>query len=146
MKNKPFGFERPEDSHGFLLWQVTLTWQRRIREALESHNITHSEFVTMAMLIWFENLGHKPTQTDIANLSKLDKMTLSKALKKLATDGYVSRQDMKDDTRTKSATLTEKGKDLICKLVPIVEKIDEEYFGVLHDRERTELLSIFRKL
>jgi DNA-binding MarR family transcriptional regulator len=145
-QNKPFGFERPEDSPGFLLWQVSLTWQRRIKEALEPHNIAHSEFVTMAMLAWFENIDHKPTQADIVSLSRLDKMTLSKALKQLASDGYVTRTDMEEDTRTKSATLTKKGKELIGRLIPIIEKIDEDFFGSLDDNETAKLLSIFRKL
>jgi MarR family transcriptional regulator, organic hydroperoxide resistance regulator len=48
MSNLPFGFDRPEDSHGFLLWQTTMIWQRQIKQALEPYNISHAQFVIMA--------------------------------------------------------------------------------------------------
>ena len=43
-----FGFESPDDSPGFLLWQVTNLWQRRIRAALEPLGLTHVQFVFVA--------------------------------------------------------------------------------------------------
>lgn len=54
MSDIPFGFAKPEDSPGFLLWQTTIIWQRRIKKALESHDISHAQFVIMAILLWFE--------------------------------------------------------------------------------------------
>ena len=30
MSKAPFGFDKPEDSPGFVLWQTTTTWQRLI--------------------------------------------------------------------------------------------------------------------
>ena len=44
MTNPPFGFDAPEDSPGFLLWQTSISWQRRIKEFLESYEISHSQF------------------------------------------------------------------------------------------------------
>ena len=42
----------PERSPGFLLWRVTLAWQRRIRAALAHHELTHVQFVVLASLWW----------------------------------------------------------------------------------------------
>ncbi len=50
MTNPPFGFDAPEDSPGFLLWQTTISWQRMIKKALEPHDISHAQFVIMAIL------------------------------------------------------------------------------------------------
>ena len=71
-----FGFEAPEDSPGFLLWQTTITWQRLIKKALEAHDVSHAQFVVMAVLLWFEEHQEDPTQIAIARLSKLDQMTV----------------------------------------------------------------------
>ena len=38
MTNSPFGFDAPEDSPGFLLWQTTISWQRMIKQALELYD------------------------------------------------------------------------------------------------------------
>lgn len=121
--NLPFGFEKPEDSPGFLLWQTTITWQRHIKKALATYDITHPQFVIMALLLWLEAHRYDTTQTLIANWSKLDKMTVSTSLKKLVVRGYVHRMEHETDTRAKSVSLTSKGKDLARKLIPIVERI-----------------------
>ncbi len=53
--NSTFGFDKPEDSPGFLLWQTTITWQRLIKKALEFSGISHPQFVILAITLWFEN-------------------------------------------------------------------------------------------
>lgn len=142
----PFGFEKPEDSPGFLLWQTTITWQRLIKKELDSYNINHSQFVIMAVIMWFQTKEKIANQTIIANLSKLDKMTVSKSLKKLIELGLIVRVEDKQDTRAKNVNLTDKGKKLITKLVPIVEKIDDKFFKKLNKSEMKIFLKFFNTL
>lgn len=146
MRNSAFGFEKAEDSPGFLLWQTTIVWQRLIREALDKYNISHAQFVILANAMWFEEQQTTPTQILIVRLSKLDKMTVSKALKKLVALGYVKRLEHEQDTRAKSVFLTAKGKTLTVKLIGIVEQIDEEFFGALTQKDRMELIKILNLL
>jgi DNA-binding MarR family transcriptional regulator len=129
--NTAFGFERPEDSPGFLLWQTTTIWQRLIKKMLESHDISHAQFVITAVLLWFEEHGETATQVAIARFSKLDKMTVSKSLKKLTEQGYVNRSESETDTRAKNVSLTDAGKIKVSELIPLVEGIDERFFKVL---------------
>lgn len=146
MSNLPFGFDRPEDSPGFLLWQTTFVWQRQIKKALEPYDISHAQFVIMATLMWFEAHHYDTTQILIANWSRLDKMTVSKSLKKLVAQGYINRIEHETDTRAKSVSLTEKGKELVRVLVPIVETIDSKFFGKLSHAEQKNLIGILAKL
>lgn len=141
-----FGFESPEDSPGFLLWQTTITWQRLIKKALDIHNISHAQFVIMAVLLWFEEHHQNSTQIAIARLSKLDKMTVSKSLKKLVGQGYMSREESHKDTRAKWVTLTPDGKKLVSNLIPIVERIDDQFFSVVDRNDQKKLLRIFNKI
>lgn len=146
MSNLPFGFDKPQDSPGFLLWQTTMVWQRRIKRALDPYEISHPQFVIMATLMWFEAHHYDTTQILIVNWSKLDKMTVSKAVRKLDALGYVNRNEHKLDTRANRITLTEKGKKMVRKLVPIIEGIDNLFFGKTSAKEQKSLVHILAKL
>jgi len=142
MTDPAFGFEKPEHSPGFLLWQTMVTWQRLIKKALDPYDISHAQFVILANVLWFEGLKQKPTQILIVRSTKLDKMTVSKSLKKLVGDGLIKRIEHEKDTRAKSVYLTAKGKVLASKLVSIVEKVDEEFFAMISYKNQRSLINI----
>ena len=146
MSESAFGFKRPEDSPGLLLWQTTVTWQRLIKNALAEYDISHPQFVIMAILLWFTEKGENPTQVAIIRLSKLDKMTVSQSLKKLCQQDLVVRAEHVQDTRAKSVCLTKQGQALAGKLVGIVEKIDVDFFGQLTQSEGESLVQVLRAL
>lgn len=145
-KKSAFGFEAPEDSPGFLLWQTTVTWQRLIKKALDSYDISHPQFVIMAVALWLEEHHQDPTQVAIARLSKLDKMTVSASLKKLSLQGYINRKESQKDTRAKWVHLTPQGKSFISKLIPIVEKIDADFFRKISQSDQQNLIQILGNL
>lgn len=142
MAELPFGFDTPEDSPGFLLWQTTITWQRLIKKALDPFEISHAQFVVLALSLWLEAHQKEATQMMIIKLSKLDKMTVSQALKKLSVLNFVERQEHATDTRVKKVQLTDEGRKLIHQLVPLVEAVDKQFFGVLSSSEQQNLLSL----
>lgn len=80
------------------------------------------------------------------NQTKLDKMTVSKSIKKLISLGFVNRTEHETDTRAKSVSLTEKGKDMVGTLVPIVEGIDSTFFSKASDQEQKSLTHLLAKL
>lgn len=141
MSDSPFGFERPGDSPGFSLWQVTTLWQRKIKQALEPHGLSHAQFVLLAVLLWLSERREEVTQVMLIDWTKLDKMTVSKSLKKLSTEGYVTRTESLKDSRAKCVQLTDLGKTLVTKLIPVVEGIDAEYFSPLTKDELQNFLS-----
>lgn len=146
MQNPPFGFEEPEDSPGFLLWQTTMIWQRLIKKALEPYDISHAQFVILANLLWWHGKNEEVTQVMIIGMSKLDKMTVSKSLKKLALLGLVERKEHSTDTRAKTVALTYAGASLAKKLVPIVEGVDEHFFKKLTGKTENDLIVALRML
>lgn len=144
MNKSAFGFEKSEDSPGFLLWQVTTLWQRQIKKALEPYRISHAQFVIMATLLWCEEKELERTQVAIVNQSKLDKMTISSSIKKLIVDGYIHRMEHHRDTRAKWVTLTSSGKQLMHQLIPIIESIDTQFFKPTSMQK--ELIEILNQL
>ena len=146
MTNKTFQHKRPEQSPGFLLWQVTVSWQRQIKIALEPLGFTHPQFVICALLLWFGEQNIKPTQMHIIEESKLDKMTVSLSLKKLAEKGLISRQESSDDARAKIVRITPKGKNITKKAIQVVEQIDQTYFSVLKCTDKTCFMALLTQL
>lgn len=146
MTNLPFGFDTPEDSPGFVLWKTTMIWQRKIKNALDVYGVSHAQFVIMATLMWFGSHGYNTTQVLIVNQTKLDKMTVSKSLKKLVQLGFVNRIEHESDTRAKSVSLTEKGQEMITTLVPIVEGVDDLFFSKASQEEQQSIKNILSKL
>jgi DNA-binding MarR family transcriptional regulator len=126
-----FHFTNPEDSSGFLLWQVTMLWQRKIKKGLDTIDITHTQFVLLASLAWLINKNDIVTQTDIASHSKTDRMMVSKVLRTLQQKGFVQRQEHETDTRAKTIWLTAKGETVLQKALKLVEKADTVFFNVL---------------
>lgn len=145
MTNLPFGFDTPEDSPGFLLWQTTMIWQRQIKRALEIYDISHAQFVIMATLMWFGAHEYETTQGLIVSQTKLDKMTVSKSLKKLVILGLVTRIEHSKDTRAKIVSLTAQGGEMVRILVPIIEGIDAKFFSSAKSEEK-QFITILGKL
>ncbi|MDR1182137.1 MAG: MarR family transcriptional regulator [Bacteroidales bacterium] len=136
MKNRDntFSVQKAEDSSGFLLWQVTTLWQRRIRDALVQYDLTHSQYVLMASLHWLTLHNREVTQIVLSRHSKIDPMTTSSVLKTLLKKGFVSRQEHATDTRAKTINITDEGKEIVKKAVVTVETIDREFFALLDNR------------
>ncbi len=135
-----------EDSPGLLLWQTTVTWQRLIKKAISPFGVSHAQFVILAILLWSEESHDEPSQRFIADQSKLDKMTVSKSLKSLASQGLVRRSEHEDDSRANAVTLTDKGRRIAQKLVPLVENVDARFFTELTPSRRSHLIRLLQTI
>ncbi len=131
MKKSDFIFEKPEESTGFLLWQVTNLWQREIKKALEKYGLTHSQFVLLASMYWLELDKQKSTQIVLSNHTKIDPMTTSTVLRTLQKKGLVLRKEHENDTRAKTVQLTTTGQETIKEAIQTVEQFDSSFFNKL---------------
>jgi DNA-binding MarR family transcriptional regulator len=130
-KQKPFSVEAAEDSPGFLLWQVTSLWQREIRKALEKYDLTHSQFVLLASMLWLSQQEEEMTQIVLSNHTKIDPMTTSTVLRTLQKKGLIQRKEHATDTRAKSIALTANGQKTAKLAVKTVEEFDGKFFEAL---------------
>ena len=130
-KDKTFSVEKAEDSTGFLLWQVTNLWQRKIKKALEEYDLTHSQFVLLASILWLSQGEESVTQILLSAHTKIDPMTTSTVLRTLQAKGLLSRQEHATDTRAKTVALTDSGVKIAQLAVKVVEKFDKDFFTPL---------------
>ncbi|WP_165749974.1 MarR family winged helix-turn-helix transcriptional regulator [Cellulophaga sp. Z1A5H] len=131
MKEIDFRFKSPKDSPGYLLGQVTMLWQRRLKIVLDPLDLTQTQFVLLAALGWLSKKSNTVTQVDIANQSNTDRMMVSKVLRTLEKKKFISRQEHQTDTRAKVIKLTNEGTEVLQKALTVVENTDTEFFSVL---------------
>jgi len=144
-KTAPFSVENASQSSGFLLWQVTALWQRRIAWALRSIGLTQVQYALLASLLWMSRTQRTITQAMLARHTKLDMMMTSQVLRTLESRGLLERNPHPTDTRAKVLGLTKEGRKLARRAVPVVEGVDREFFGALDaqlDRFNRSLLSL----
>jgi DNA-binding MarR family transcriptional regulator len=125
-------FGAPEQSPGFLLWRVTLSWQRQMRAALAPHDLTHVQFVLLASLWWLAEHGSgPPTQAQLAQQAGADLMMTSQVVRKLVARGLVARDRDPADTRAWRLALAPAGGALLAGALADVEAADQAYFAAL---------------
>ena len=138
------GFSGPDESPGFLLWQVTNRWQAAQRAALKQHGLTHVQFVLLATLTWL-NAESPVTQKQLSGAAATDVMMTSQVLRVLERRGLVSRPDHPGDARAKALIVTADGRELANAAVVDVEACDRAFFAVLGGSV-SEFAALLRRL
>jgi DNA-binding MarR family transcriptional regulator len=121
--------EGPGESPGFLLWRVTLRWQRVITDALRPLNLTHVQFVLLASAWWLSQHGQAPSQLTVAAHAGTDVKMTSEVMGQLEDRGLVIQQTNPDDRRAKAITVTAEGRSLAERAVRVVEAADAGFFA-----------------
>jgi len=128
-----FHFKSPKDSPGYLLGQLTMLWQRKLKKVLDPLDLTQTQFVLLAALGWLSKKSNSVTQVDIANQSNADRMMVSKVLRTLEEKGFITRQEHETDTRAKTIRLTEIGETVLQNGLVEVENADLDFFASLDE-------------
>lgn len=145
-KNSPFKYEKADDSPGFLLWKITALWQKKLSEVLSALGITQTQYAILASLKWFEEKGEPTTQSHLVEHAKIDKMTISKAIRKLEINGFVLRDQSSLDCRATNVSFTPHGKEVILKAVTVIENADEEFFSCLTKKQQETYTLLISKV
>ena len=136
-KKIEFHFKKPEDSPGYLLGQLTMLWQRRLKRVLDPLDLTHTQFALLCALAWLSGESDTVTQIDIANQSNADRMMVSKVLRTLEDKKFITRHEHPTDTRAKTIKLTTTGEILLQKAIISVETADLDFFSGLGTNLKT---------
>jgi DNA-binding MarR family transcriptional regulator len=121
-------------SLGFLLWHATLRWQRSIAAALRPLDLTHVQFVLLAVLWWFVTVRkEQPSQRALAQQAGTDPMMTSQVVRALERKGLVVREPDPNDSRARRLGLTASGRRLARKAIDVVEAVDAEFFSASRD-------------
>jgi len=131
-------FEDPLELTGFLIWQTTNLWQRRMKEKLDPIGLTHVQFLLLNSIATLNKTADRPiSQMDVANHAHCDKMMASKVLRLLEERHLVMRKPHQLDTRSKSLLITTKGMELLQKATPVLLEMEAQFFKSLKSKEKS---------
>lgn len=118
---------------GYIMWRVTNTWQRMLKQELQELDLTHVQFTLLRSCHVLNEREDVPgvTQIQIAQNVYIDPMMASEVLRTLEKKGFISRIPHPRDTRAKLIRLTETGEDVMYRANEIVTKADRLFFSKL---------------
>jgi DNA-binding MarR family transcriptional regulator len=134
--------EGPAASPGFLLWHLTLAWQRALAAVLEPLDLTHVQFVLLACTWWMSGRGQVPNQLQLARQAGTDVKMTSQVVRRLEAKGLLERQVDPGDSRARRLHLTAKGQRLARRAITAVEEADARFFGA----EAAQVTSLLQRL
>ncbi len=139
---------RPLDQgilHGLLGRQLRVTYLavfRTIEDQLTGLGITPQQFGLLVIVD--RNPGAR--QTLIAKARGLDKSTLVPMIDRLERDNLLERRPLANDRRIRAIWITERGRDVLRRAEPIVQKGDDLVRAHLSDGELAELVRLMEKV
>ena len=132
----------PAASPGFLLWHITLAWQRALAAVLAPLELTHVQFVLLACTWWLSEHGEVPNQLTLARQAGTDIKMTSQVVRKLEAKGLLAREIDPADTRARRLRPTPGGVRLAQRAIAAVEDADERFFGA----EAEEIMPPLRRI
>lgn len=118
---------------GFLLWQVSKLWQRRLTNALQDLRLPSTQAVILANVLRFTEEGRPVTQAMLSDAAKVDRMTTSQSLRSLELKRYITRKASTGDKRVNRVVLTKKGRRIALEAIKRLAATHEVFFAPLAD-------------
>lgn len=146
MSESSFLYKEANESPGFLLFKINALWHEKLNLIFTEFEITQTQYAIMASLLWFEEKNESISQADLVLHTKIEKMTLSKAIRNLEAKNFIARVPSQNDSRAFSISFTSNGKKEIKKLVKRVEAADEDFFKILSSSELKTYKTTISKL
>lgn len=100
----------------------------------------------LASLGWLTRHHNDVTQVEHARHCSTDVNMTSQVLRSLEQKGYIERHRREGDERSKLPRLTEKGAKLVEQAIPLVEKVDDDFFSKLSLETMEKYIDILQKL
>ena len=124
-------------STGLLFIRTYHKWHGLIKSQLKTIDLTHPQFVVLTTLAALLRQQEWVSQTDIARFSEMDVMTVSQIIRLLVKKELIMREVHPKDSRANIILLTDTGLQKVNQALPLVEGIDQAFFGKLENNTET---------
>jgi len=118
------------------LQRVTAVWQEEVSE------LTSPQFATLAVLA--ESPGMD--QSSLTRATAIDRSTMTTLLDRLSQGGWVARETDPDNRRRRIVRITPEGRELVRRLEPAAERVNQWAVDQLGDQKVSVLLPLLREL
>lgn len=125
-----------EKAAGFLLWQTSLLWQRRMEQALTELDLTHTQFIVLSGTQYLSDIKKQTvTQALLSQEARMDAMMVSQLVRKLEQKRFLKREAHPTDSRARTLVLSDYGLDTLAKARHKVLAAAEDFFGAEADQK-----------
>lgn len=132
-----------DDALGFNVYRVALLFRGELMRGLADYEMTPEQWQVMQAL-W--STDEDLTQTDVAHLTLKDKHTVSRILKRLERDGWITRRPDPSDARAYLVEPTKRAWALRDEVPQRLNAHFADILGVLEESESEELVRLLKKL
>ncbi len=117
----------PDDATtGYLLWRVATTWRVAVDRAVAPLGLTHAQYSVLASLYGLSRTGVQPSQRELADVTGLEPIYVSKLARALEQAGLLSRAEHPADPRAVQLRLTGHGTEVAQRAIAVVRALLEE--------------------
>jgi DNA-binding MarR family transcriptional regulator len=134
---------------GYLIWRLSMRWRAAMDRELVPFGLTQAQYSVLAPLYGMSRAGLRPSQRELADLTGLDAVYISKLVRALEREGFVTRSTKAADPRAVEVSLTEHGAAILPEAVKVVTDLRQRLTAPLggNDGARTgELAEMLRQL
>ncbi|WP_285485984.1 MarR family winged helix-turn-helix transcriptional regulator [Amycolatopsis taiwanensis] len=131
---------------GYLMWRTVTKWRTAVDRALAPIGLTHAQFSVLGSLSGLSRTGQEPSQRELADVTGLEPVYVSKLVRALEKAGIVRRPVDPRDPRAVRLSLTDHGRKVAAEAIDRVHAIHQELTGPIggpdgeHDRRLREIL------
>lgn len=129
----------------FQLWQASNAWQRLVRKAMGSLDLTYVQFLLLGATHLLGGHGTPVSQRQIARCTAIDENMTSQVIRSLIEKGWITRKPHPEDARAYCIELTASGATLVEQAKIVLAPLRAEFFAPLEGRE-VELAEMLRKI
>jgi DNA-binding MarR family transcriptional regulator len=108
---------------GFLIWRLSMRWRAAVDRELAPLGLTQAQYAVLAPLYGMARDGARPSQRELADLTGLDAVYISKLVRALEREGFVTRSTHAADPRAVELSLTEQGTATVQEAQKIVYEL-----------------------
>jgi MarR family transcriptional regulator, organic hydroperoxide resistance regulator len=108
---------------GFLIWRLSMRWRAAVDRELAPLGLTQAQYAVLAPLYGMARDGVRPSQRELADLTGLDAVYISKLVRALEREGFVTRSTHAADPRAVELSLTEQGTATVQEAQKIVYEL-----------------------
>jgi len=109
-----------------LVWRLSMRWRSAIDRAIAPLGLTHAQYAVVVPLLGMDRAGRRPSQRQLADVTGLEPLYVSKLARALERAGLVERTGDPDDTRAVQLALTDRGRDVATRAVEQVRGLQDE--------------------
>jgi MarR family transcriptional regulator, organic hydroperoxide resistance regulator len=134
---------------GALVWRLAMRWRVALDRAVAPLGLTQPQYTVLASLRGLTAGGERPSQRQLADVTGLEAIYVSKLVAALERSGLVERARDAGDARVVRLSLTARGAEVVDEAIDVVQRLHHDLTAPLGGpgaRRTRELRTALRAL